>query len=150
VLIGNDFGAQTALLLSPTMIRRFAFDGTRKLVDQAHDYGLKVIHHSCGSIREIIPDLIEIGVDAIHPIQALAKGMEAKGLREDFGDKVSFCGGVDHQNLLVNGTPQEVRAKVLELKEIFPTGLVISPSHEAVLPDIDPANIEAMFAAAQE
>ena len=147
VLIGNDFGSQAGLMLSPAMIRQFAFPGTRKLVDQAKSYGLKVIHHSCGSIRDIIPDLIEIGVDVIHPIQALATGMEPEGLKRDFGNRISFCGGVDAQDLMVQGTPEQVRAKVRELKKIFPTGLIISPSHEAILPDTPPANVEAMFAA---
>ncbi|MFZ4725248.1 MAG: uroporphyrinogen decarboxylase family protein, partial [Paludibacter sp.] len=55
------------------------------------------------------------------------------------------CGGVDAQYLLVNGTPEQVSQKVLELKQLFPTGLVVSPSHEAILPDIPPANIEALF-----
>jgi uroporphyrinogen decarboxylase len=147
VLIGNDFGSQTGLILSPDAIREFVLPGTRKLVEQAKSYGLKVIHHSCGAIHDIIPDLIEVGVDAIHPVQALASGMEPERLMKDFGDKVSFCGGVDAQNLLVNGTPEEVRKKVLELKNIFPTGLIISPSHEAILPDIPPCNIEALFEA---
>ncbi|MFI4910712.1 MAG: uroporphyrinogen decarboxylase family protein [Sedimentisphaeraceae bacterium JB056] len=145
VLIGNDFGSQLSLMVSPDMLRKFVFDGTKKLVDQAHSYGLKVVHHSCGSIRDIIPDLINIGVDVIHPIQALAAGMEPAGLKNDFGDKVSFCGGVDAQQLLVNGSPEEVSQKVRELADIFPTGLVISPSHEAILPDISPANIEAIY-----
>ncbi|MDH7598904.1 MAG: uroporphyrinogen decarboxylase family protein [Sedimentisphaerales bacterium] len=147
VLIGNDFGSQGGLMLSPDMIRRFAFPGTRLLVQQAKAYGLKVIHHSCGSIRDIIPDLIEIGVDVIHPIQALAAGMEPEGLKQDFGDRVAFCGGVDAQELLVNGTPEQVYAKVKRLIQIFPTGLIISPSHEAILPDTPPANIKAMFEA---
>ncbi|MBP8305180.1 MAG: methyltransferase [Phycisphaerae bacterium] len=150
VLIGNDFGCQTGLMLSPAMIRRFAFPGTRQLVDQARSYGVKVIHHSCGSVRAIIPDLIEIGVDAIHPIQALAAGMEPRALKRDFGDRMSFCGGVDAQNLMVNGTPDQVRAQVRELKEIFPTGLIVSPSHEAILPDTPPANVQALFAAVQD
>jgi uroporphyrinogen decarboxylase len=147
VLIGNDFGCQTGLMLSPEMIRQFAFPGTRRLVDQARSHGVKVIHHSCGSIRAILADLIEIGVDAVHPIQALAAGMEPRALKRDFGDRVSFCGGVDAQNLMVNGSPAQVRAKVKELKEIFPTGLIISPSHEAILPDTPPANVEALFEA---
>ena len=75
--------------------------------------------------------------------------MEPTRLKQDFGDKVSFCGGVDAQNLLVRGTAAAVTAKVRELKTIFPTGWIISPSHEAILPDIPPANVEAMFAAAQ-
>jgi uroporphyrinogen decarboxylase len=145
VLIGNDFGCQTGLMLSRGMIQRFAFPGTRRLVQQARSYGLKVIHHSCGSIRDIIPDLIDIGVDAVHPIQALAAGMEPRSLKRDFGARMSFCGGVDAQNLMVNGSPDQVRARVKELKKIFPTGLIISPSHEAILPDTPPANVEAMF-----
>lgn len=150
VLIGNDFGSQTGLMLSPAAIQEFVLPGTRRLIQQAKGYGLKVVHHSCGAIRDIIPDLIECGVDVIHPIQALAKGMDPYNLKKDFGDKVSFCGGVDAQNLLVMGKPNEVREKVLELKKIFPTGLIISPSHEAVLPDVDPANIEALFEAVKE
>jgi uroporphyrinogen decarboxylase len=145
VLIGNDFGGQTGLMLSPDLIREFVFDGTRQLIDQAKSYGLKVMHHSCGSIFDIIPDLIELGVDIIHPIQALATDMEPWKLKDAFGDRVSFCGGVDAQNLLVNGKPEDVRRKVDELRDIFPTGLIISPSHEAILPDIHPANVAALF-----
>ncbi len=145
VLLGNDFAGQTGLLLSRQMIREFALAGVARLVAQAKQYGLKVIYHSCGSIRDIIPDLIDIGVDAIHPIEPLAKGMAPTELKRDFGDKVSFCGGVDAQELLVNGTPEQVREKVLELKKIFPTGLIISPSNESILPDVPPANVEALF-----
>jgi len=150
VLIGNDFGGQQGLMVYPEMIRDFALPGTRKLVDQAKRRGLTVIHHSCGAIRDIIPDLIEMGVDVIHPIQALAKGMAPAGLRQDFGDKVAFCGGVDAQELLVRGSPEQVAQAVSELRRTFPTGLIISPSHEAILPDTPPANIEAMFRAARK
>ncbi len=145
VLIGNDMGSQRGLMLSPDMIRRFVMPGCRKLVEQAHSYGLKVIYHSCGSIAEIIPDLIQAGVDVIHPMQALAAGMDPLELHGQFGDKVAFCGGVDTQNLLVNGSPADVREKVRQLRAIFPTGLIISPSHEAIMPDVPPANIKALF-----
>lgn len=145
VLIGNDFGGQNGLLLSPDLIREFVLPGTRQLIEQAKAYDLKVIHHSCGSIRPLITDLIELGVDAIHPIQVLANGMDPLGLQKDFGHRVAFCGGVDAQYLLVKGTPDQVRDSVYALKEIFPTGLIISPSHEAILPDTPPQNIEAMF-----
>ena len=148
VLIGNDFGSQTGLMVSPETLREFVLPGTRKLVAQAKAHGLKVMHHSCGAIAGIIPDLIGMGVDIIHPIQALATGMEPRGLRDAWGKQVAFCGGVDAQRLLVSGTPKEVEAKVRELREIFPTGLIISPSHEAILPDVPPANIAALFRAA--
>ena len=145
VLIGNDFGSQQGLMLSPALIRELVFPGTKQLIDQAHAYGLKVIHHSCGCIYDIIPDLIELGADAIHPIQALAHNMEAERLARDFGGKASFCGGVDAQNLMVHGTPDQIIAEVKRLAGLFPTGLIISPSHEAILPDTPPANVEAIF-----
>ena len=145
ILIGNDFGSQTCLMVDPDSLREFVFPGTRKLIEQAKSYGLTVMHHSCGSIFPIIQDLADLGADIIHPIQALANQMDAPNLKKHFAGKVAFCGGVDAQNLLVNGTPEEVARKVFELKELFKTGLVISPSHEAILPDIPPANVEAMF-----
>lgn len=145
VLIGNDVGSQRGLMISPDLVRRFVIPGCRKLVEQAKRYGIKVIYHSCGSIAEAIPDFIEAGVDAIHPIQALAAGMDAETLEKSYGGKVSFCGGVDTQYLLVSGTPAEVAARVQKLRQLFPTGLIISPSHEAIQPDVPPANVYALF-----
>ena len=150
VLIGNDFGSQTGLMVEPGQLREHVFPGTKKLVDQAKSYGLTVVHHSCGSIFPIIGDLAALGADVIHPIQALARDMDAVTLRSNFGPDVAFCGGVDAQHLLVNGRPEEGAAKVRELLKLFPTGLVVSPSHEAILPDIPPANIEALFRALHE
>lgn len=147
VLIGNDFGSQTGLMVDPELIREYVFPGTKQLIDQAKSYGLKVMHHSCGSIIPLIEGLASLGADIIHPIQALAEGMNASNLKKNFDRKVAFCGGVDAQYLLVKGKPQEVSDKVRELMELFPTGLIISPSHEAILPDIPPKNIEALFAA---
>nr|WP_320120316.1 uroporphyrinogen decarboxylase family protein [uncultured Marinifilum sp.] len=149
VLIGNDFGSQTALMVDPFMLREYVFPGTKKLVEQAKSYGLTVMHHSCGSIFPIIEDLYDMGVDIVHPIQALATDMSAEHLSEQFKSK-AFCGAVDAQQLLVNGTPEQISARVQELKKLFPTGLIISPSHEAILPDIAPANIEALFDAVKK
>lgn len=147
VLIGNDFGSQNGLLVAPEELREYVFPGTKRLVDQAKSYGLKVVHHSCGAIHPIVEDLFDLGIDVIHPIQAKARDMQAEKLKADFAGKGCFFGGVDAQHLLVNGTPEEVEADVKRLKEIFPTGLILSPSHEAILPDINPANIEALFKA---
>jgi len=150
VLIGNDFGSQCGLMVAPDDLRSFVFPGTRALIMQAKSYGLAVVHHSCGSIHPVIGDLFDLGADAIHPIQALAKDMNAEKLKADFAGRGCFFGGVDAQHLLVNGNPDEVAADVRRLKSLFPTGLVISPSHEAILPDINPANIEALFRAIHE
>lgn len=145
ILIGDDIGSQRSLMISPKLVAEFVIPGAKKLIDIAHSYGVKVLYHSCGSIVEAIPQLIEAGVDIIHPIQALAVGMQPENLKAKFEGQVAFCGGVDTQELLPNGTPEQVRAKVKELREIFPTGLIISPSHEAVQSDVPPQNIEAMF-----
>lgn len=145
VVIGNDIGSQRGLMISPDLVRRFVIPGAKMLTGQAHSYGLKVIYHSCGSIADVIPDLFDAGVDAIHPVQALAEGMSLENIRRKFGHMGAFCGGIDTQELLVKGTVEEIRARVREARQLFPTGLIISPSHEAILPDIPPANIRAMF-----
>ncbi|MEN8229908.1 MAG: uroporphyrinogen decarboxylase family protein [Bacteroidota bacterium] len=150
ILIGNDFGSQTALMVDSDSLREYVFPGTKKLIEQAKSYDLTVMHHSCGSIFPIIEDLVDLGADIIHPIQALAAQMDAANLKKHFAGNVAFCGGIDAQNLLVNGKPEEVAKKVVLLKELFPTGLIFSPSHEAVLPDISPANIDALFSAIKQ
>ncbi len=145
ILIGDDMGSQRNLMISPELVAEFVIPGARKLIDIAHSYGVKVFFHSCGSIVEAIPLLIEAGADIIHPIQALAAGMEPENLKAKFGGQVAFCGGVDTQELLPHGTEQDVRDKVKGLRSIFPTGLIISPSHEALQEDVPPENVKAMF-----
>lgn len=145
ILIGDDIGSQRSLMISPKLVSEFVIPGAKKLIDLAHSYGVKVVYHSCGAIADAIPLLIEAGVDIIHPIQALAAGMQPESLKEKFEGQVSFCGGVDTQELLPHGKPEDVRAKVKELRTIFPTGLIISPSHEALQDDVPPENVKALF-----
>ena len=145
ILIGDDVGSQRGLMISPELIKEFVIPGAKKLIDLAHSYGVKVVYHSCGSIVEAIPLLIEAGVDVVHPIQALAAGMDPANLKSKFDGQISFCGGVDTQDLLPNGTPEQVAAKVKELRTYFPTGLIVSPSHEGLQPDVPPSNIKALF-----
>ena len=145
ILIGDDVGSQRGLMISPKLVSEFVIPGAKKLIDLAHSYGVKVLYHSCGSIVEAIPLLIEAGVDIIHPIQAKAAGMQPENLKAKFDGQVAFCGGVDTQELLPMGTPEDVRAKVRELRTIFPTGLIISPSHEALQDDVPPENVKALF-----
>jgi len=145
ILIGDDMGSQIGLMISPKNVAEFVTPGAKKLIDIAHSYGVKVVYHSCGSIFEAIPLIIEAGADAIHPIQARATNMEPEKLKAAFGDKVSFFGGVDTQDLLPHGSTDDVKAKVKELREIFPRGLIISPSHEALQDDVPPENVKALF-----
>lgn len=144
IIIANDFGTQRGLLLSRQMIHDFVMPGAKKIIDQAHSYGVKVIYHSCGAVFDAIPELIEVGADLVHPIQAAAVGMEPERLKAAYGDQAAFCGGVDIQHLLPCGTPEQVREKVPELRALFPTGLVISPSQGVILDDVPPENVKAM------
>lgn len=147
---GNDFGSQQNLLISPELFWEFIVPYFKKLIGLAHRQGLPVILHSCGSIYRIIPDLIELGVDGLHPLQAKAAGMDAETLAREFGGKIAFMGGIDTQDLLVNGSPEQVREDVRRVKRLLGPNLIVSPSHEAVLPNVPPENIRAMAEAAVE
>ncbi len=145
IIIANDFGSQLGLMISREMIHEYVMPGARQLIDQAHSYGVKVIYHSCGAIFDAMPEIIEAGADFIHPLQATAVGMDPRRIKEAYGDKVAFCGGVDIQELLPHGSPEQVREKVRELREIFSTGFVISPSQGVILDDVPAENIAAML-----
>jgi uroporphyrinogen decarboxylase len=147
---GNDFGSQQDLLISPDLFEEFIVPYFRQLIDLGHRHGFPVILHSCGAIHRIIPNLIELGVDALHPLQAKAANMDAETLSGEFGGKIVFIGGIDTQDLLVNGSPDQVRADVRRVKRLLGPNLIISPSHEAVLPNVPPENIRAMAKAAIE
>lgn len=141
---GNDFGTQLDLFLPPDKFKKFVLPGIRRLVDVASRYKLKTMLHSCGSIVKALPMIIEAGVEAVHPIQAKAAGMDAKRLAGEFGRDLVFMGGVDTQELLPFGKPEQVSAEVERLVSIFGPDFIISPSHEALLPNVPPENLSAM------
>ena len=94
--------------------------------------------------------LAEAGVNALHPLQARACRMDAETLARDFKGRIAFVGGIDTQELLVHGTPEDVRAEVRRVKSLLGPNLVVSPSHEALLPNVSPENVVAMAEAALE
>lgn len=141
---GNDFGSQLDLLISPKAFNRFVLPYFKKLIEQMKSYNLKVILHSCGSIRKVIPQLIDAGVDALHPLQAKAVGMDAESLAKEYKNDLIFMGGVDTQELLPFGTPQQIKQEVKRLKSVFGDGFIVSPSHEALLPNVSIENVMAM------
>jgi uroporphyrinogen decarboxylase len=147
---GNDFGTQLDLLLSPELFDRFVLPWFVRFTEQGHRHGFQVILHSCGSIHRVIGRLIDAGVNCLHPLQARARNMEAETLARDFKGKIAFLGGVDTQRVLNRGTPEEVKAEVRRVKNILGPDLIVSPSHEAILPDVPPQNVAAMAEAAIE
>lgn len=147
---GNDFGTQLDLICGPKQFDEFIFPWFRKFTEQAHRHGYQVILHSCGAIHRVIDRLIEAKVNCLHPLQARACNMDAATLARDFKGRIAFLGGIDTQHLLVHGTPEEVRADVRRVKELLGPCLIVSPSHEALLPNVPPENVAAMAEAATE
>jgi len=147
---GNDFGTQLDLIVSPKLFDTFVLPWFQRFTDQGHRFGHQILLHSCGSIYRVIPRLIAAGVECLHPLQALAKNMDAVTLARDFKGKIAFLGGIDTQDLLVSGTPQQIKDEVRRVRDVLGPGVIISPSHEAILPDVPPANIAAMAEAAVE
>ncbi len=149
VFFGNDFGTQLDLIISPELFRKFVLPSFKRFIAVGKKYNKKILLHSCGSIWRIIPDLIEAGVDAIHPIQAQAVGMSAAELAQ-YKNDLAFVGGIDAQSFFVNATPEEMEAEVMRVREILAPSIVISPSHERILPNVPAANVVAMARAAKK
>ncbi|MFP4028113.1 MAG: uroporphyrinogen decarboxylase family protein [Candidatus Brocadiia bacterium] len=147
---GNDFGTQVDLICGPDQFDQFIMPWFARFTEQAHNHGYHAILHSCGAIHKVIERLIDAGVDCLHPLQARAANMSAQTLARDFGGRIAFMGGIDTQELLVNATPEEVKEDVRRVKDLLGPRLIVSPSHEAVLPNVPPANLEAMAEAARE
>ena len=142
----DDVGGQSGLLLSPAMWREFLKPRTAAFVAMCKSYGAAVRYHSCGGIRPIIPDLIEIGVDVLNPIQALAEGMEPKALKRDFGAAITLNGGIDTQQLLPQASASEVRSATEELIAVLGKdgGYILAPSH-VFQGDVPLENIVAVY-----
>jgi len=150
--IGNDFGSQRGPLLSEAMFRRFILPHLEGLVRLGHDYGLKVMMHCCGGFAELIPAMIEIGLDGLHALQPCCAGMEPARLKREFGHKILLNGVIDSHHVLIEGTPELVREKTRETLEIMKPGgaYVAGASHDAILEETPLENVVAMFDAVRE
>lgn len=153
VKVADDLGTQESLLLSPEMYRKHIKPRQailyKNIKEKCH---CKILLHSCGAIRPIIPDLIEIGVDAINPVQISAKGMEPAELKKEYGGKITFWGGgVDTQYTLSFASPKEVKKEVKKNMEIFKTngGYVFAQVHN-IMPEVPIENVIAMYEAYKE
>ncbi len=145
-MMGDDFGTQKGLFLSPAMWRRFLRPGFKAFVDLGRRHGCKVAHHSCGSIQPIIGDLIECGLDILNPIQPDVKDMNRGELKRLFGDRLCFHGSISIQKTLPFGTPDDVRAEVRERVEtLAPDGGFIFCTAHNIQADTPTENIVALF-----
>ena len=145
---GTDFGGQNNELMSPDMWREFYKPYYKQVNDWIHEHtAWKTYYHSCGSIPNLLEDMIEIGVDIINPVQCSAAGMDPGYLKEKFGDRLVFWGGgVDTQQVLPFGTPEEVFAQAQERLEIFaPGGGYVFSSIHNIVAKVPPENVKAFY-----
>lgn len=147
---GDDVGGQQAMIMSAECWRDMIRPHLARIFDVGKSRGLWIAYHSCGSIRPIIPDLIEMGLDVLNPVQSNCPGMDPLELKREYGAKLSFMGGIDTQQLLPRGTEDEVYRATQHLLEGMTAdggGYILAASH-AVPPETPLENIFAMYRAA--
>jgi len=144
---GDDVAGQQGLLLSPDTWRERVKPLLARVFAVGRRAGLPVAYHCCGALRPLIPDLLEIGLDLLNPIQFGCPGMEAEGLKREFGERLAFMGGLDTQGVLPFGTPAEVRSHTARLLEVMTAGgggFILAASH-TVPPETPEANLFALY-----
>lgn len=149
ILLGSDWGSQRGLLMSPSVWEDMIAPGEQREYDLIHSYGKDVWVHSCGCIDVIIPRLVEMGLDVLNPVQP--ECMDIQKLKQDFGDKLSFWGGISTQDTLPYGTPEEVKKEARRVRDILAKngGYVLAPS-QSLQGDVPVDNILALMEVANE
>lgn len=144
---GDDMGTQQAMIISLDHWRAYCKPHIQRFLALGKQAGLKTMFHSCGAVRKMVPDLVEMGLDALNPIQVRAKGMDLQGLKSDFGAHMTFHGAFDHQQVLPFGSTADVRAEVHRVIDILAPGggYCLAPSHDLMLDDFPPENVIAMY-----
>jgi len=153
IWFGDDFGAQNGMLISPTMWRNIFKPRYAELWQEVKSLNpnLLIAYHTDGAVSPILGDLAEIGMDVFNPVQPNVPGHDPRELKDKFGDKFAFWGAIDQQNLLPNGTPEEIEADVAEKIRILGEGggYMCSPAH-IVQTDVSMENVEAFIAAVKK
>jgi uroporphyrinogen decarboxylase len=152
VKMSDDLGSQNGPLINPATYRKAVKPRQKELFSFIKERtDAKLYLHSCGSIYELIPDLIECGVEVLNPVQVSAKDMDTARLKKEFGDKMCFWGAVDVQRVLPYGSPMDVRGEVKKrIKDLAPGGgYVVAPSHN-IQRDVPAENIIALYEAAKD
>lgn len=150
--VGNDFGSQAGPLIGPAAFRRFVSPHLSRLASLGHDFGLKMMMHCCGSFAPLIPAMIEAGIDALQALQPCTADMQPAALKEAFGTRLVFNGGIDSHHLLIKGTPDLVRNSTRQVVEIMSRGggYILSASHDYILEETPVENVVAMYDVARE
>jgi uroporphyrinogen decarboxylase len=153
ILFGDDLGMQSGPQISPAMYREFFKPRHALLWNRAKELAdVKVMLHCCGGVRELLPDLIEAGLDAINPVQISCKGMDAAELKKEFGSEMVFWGGgCDTQHILAKASPEKVAEHVKrQVETLKPGGGFVFQQVHNIMADVPPENITAMLDAVNE
>ncbi len=153
IVFGDDLGAQNCPQISPRMYREFFKPRHAMMWARAKQLAkVKVMLHCCGAVRQLLPDLIDAGLEAINPVQVSCKGMEAEGLKRDFGKDITFWGGgCDTQWMLPQATPDEVREHARHQCEVLaPGGGFVFQQVHNVMANVPAANVLAMYEGVRE
>ncbi len=152
VACGDDLGFQNGPMVSPELYRKLFKPRHKRYFETVRKHTSAFIHlHSCGSIYKLLPDLIDIGIDVINPVQVAARDMDTDRLKAEFGDRVCFWGGVDSQHVLPNGTTEDVKAEVKRrIRDLAPGGGYILGAVHNIQPDVPVENIIALYEAGKE
>ena len=150
--IADDFCSANGPLISPDMFHDYIQPYLHRYAEIVHGYGKKLLLHTCGSTRRLLPDIIAAGVDVMEPVQTSAEGMAVEGLKRDFGARMAFYGGIDLISVLSIGSPAQVRAEVLRNFAVFGKdgGYILGPGHTYIQPDCPLENILAMYETAHQ
>jgi uroporphyrinogen decarboxylase len=150
--LGDDMAFQDGPMMSMDLYRKMIKPHHRRLFSFIKSRtAAKVAYHTCGSVVHLIPDLIEMGVDALNPVQVSAKGMDSQTLKREFGKDICFWGAIDTQRALPFGTPGDVAAEVKRrIDDLGPDGGYVLCAVHNLQADVSPENICAMYDAARE
>ena len=153
VTMSDDMGTQNGPMCNPQYIKEFCMPYYKRFCDFVHaNSDIKVFLHNCGSIKELIPLLIDAGIDVLNPVQISADNMDPQELKDEFGDQICFWGGgCNTQRVLGTGTPESVASNVRQLVRIFKknSGFVFNQVHN-IMGNVPPENIVAMLDTAYE
>jgi uroporphyrinogen decarboxylase len=151
--IGNDLGSQNGPLLGVELFEQFLMPSFRRLINLGHENDMPVMLHCCGGFRQLIPSLLDAGLDGLHALQPDAEGMDPAGLKADFGGDIVLNGAIDSHNVLIDGpNPDYVRGHTREILEIMKPGgrYIGGASHDTILEETPTENVLAMMDAIQE
>jgi uroporphyrinogen decarboxylase len=145
--VTDDLGSQTGPLIGLDLYREFYASHHMRFINLCREFGIKVFHHDDGSCREFLPLLVDMGIDVLNPVQWKCPGMDMNELKAEYGDRICFHGGIENQEILPFGTPDDVRREVWHCIDALAadgTGYILASCHNMQV-NTPVENIIAMY-----